>query len=237
MLQVTSLEGKSFLDIGSGSGLFSLAAMRLGASRVHSFDFDGESVACVQEIKARYFAESRHWTIGQGSALDQQYLSTLGTFDVVYAWGVLHHTGNMWQGLENACSRVAPEGKLFVAIYNDEGLRSRLWRAVKVRYCHSLAWRVPIVIGFGTYFSAKGLVKDLALRKNPFTRYRSYKTQRGMSYFTDLLDWLGGYPFETAKPDDVIGACCSRGFMLTRLKTPIQPKGNNEYVFIRVGPR
>ena len=170
MLQVSSLEGRSFLDIGTGSGLFSLAAMRLGASRVHSFDFDGESVACARELKTRYFPENSHWTIEQGSALDEQYLSSLGTFDVVYAWGVLHHTGSMWQALENACRRVAPGGKLFVAVYNDEGLRSRLWRAVKVRYCQSVAWRVPIVIGFGTYFSAKGLVKDLALGKNPWVR-------------------------------------------------------------------
>lgn len=234
MLQIGSLSGKSFLDIGTGSGLFSLAAMRLGAARVHSFDFDEQSVACARELKARYFPDSEHWTIEQGSALDQKYLATLGIFDVVYAWGVLHHTGNMWLALENACRPVSPGGKLFVALYNDEGLRSRLWRSVKVRYCRSLAWRVPIALGFGSYFSAKGLIKDLALRRNPLTRYRSYKEQRGMSYFIDLLDWLGGYPFEVARPDNVIDACCSRGFVLTRLKTPRQSKGNNEYVFTRI---
>ncbi|HEX7287459.1 MAG TPA: class I SAM-dependent methyltransferase [Candidatus Angelobacter sp.] len=237
MLQVTSLAGKSFLDIGTGSGLFSLAAIRLGATRVHSFDFDHESVACARQLKARYFAQAPNWVIEQGSALDEAYLSALGTFDVVYAWGVLHHTGSLFQALENTCRRVAPGGKLFVAVYNDEGLRSRLWRAVKVRYCRSLAWRLPIVLGFGSYFSAKGLVKDLALLRNPFSRYRSYKTQRGMSYFTDLLDWLGGFPFEVAKPGDVIDACCARGFVLTKLKTPLQPKGNNEYVFARIEPR
>ena len=54
MLKVEGLTGKSFLDIGSGSGLFSLAARRLGA-RVHSFDYDPQSVACTAELKRRYF--------------------------------------------------------------------------------------------------------------------------------------------------------------------------------------
>ena len=44
MLEVDDLCGKRFLDIGSGSGLFSLAARRLGAS-VYSFDYDPRSVA------------------------------------------------------------------------------------------------------------------------------------------------------------------------------------------------
>src|SRR5205823_13815006 len=55
MLEIQDLRGKSFLDVGCGSGLFSLAAIRLGASRIHSFDFDPQSVACTQTLKRRYF--------------------------------------------------------------------------------------------------------------------------------------------------------------------------------------
>src|ERR1035438_5515350 len=101
MLGVSDLQGKTFLDIGCGSGLFSLAARRLGAC-VHCFDYDPQSVACAQELRRRYFPEDTDWRIEEGSALDGNYLAGLGSFDVVYSWGVLHHTGAMWQALDNA---------------------------------------------------------------------------------------------------------------------------------------
>src|SRR3954453_10925637 len=107
MLGVERLDGRSFLDIGSGSGLFSLAAVRLGAERVHSFDFDPSSVGCTLELRRRYGADA-DWAVEQGSALDTAYLARLGTFDVVYSWGVLHHTGDMWRALGNVARLVAP---------------------------------------------------------------------------------------------------------------------------------
>src|SRR5439155_18132467 len=136
MLEVNDLVGERFLDIGCGSGLFSLAARRLGAV-VHSFDYDPHSVACTQELKRRYFADDAFWTIEEGSVLDAGYLAALGQFDVVYSWGVLHHTGQMWQALDLVAPLVADEGKLFIAIYNDQGGVSRRWRAIKRVYNRS----------------------------------------------------------------------------------------------------
>jgi 2-polyprenyl-3-methyl-5-hydroxy-6-metoxy-1,4-benzoquinol methylase len=233
MLELDGLSGKSFLDIGCGSGLFSLAAMRLGAKRVHSFDYDPQSVACTQELRRRYFQEAANWKVEQGSALDPVYLARLGQFDVVYSWGVLHHTGNMWQALENVIAPVVVQGKLFISLYNDQGRRSRLWRAVKKSYCRSVLWRFPIIVFFGSYILLAGLIKDLVLLRNPLARFRDYKHSRGMSYFTDILDWLGGYPYEVAKAEDVVDYFRARGFQLVKLMRPVKAMGNNEFVFLK----
>lgn len=138
MLDATDLAGKSFLDVGSGSGLFSLAARRLGA-RVRSFDLDPRSIACTRTLKERYFADDRQWNICAGSVLDRAFLSQLGTFDVVYAWGVLHHTGAMWQAIENVLDRVGERGQLYIAIYNHQPLLSAVYTWLK--WCTSFCRR------------------------------------------------------------------------------------------------
>ena len=161
MLEVETLEGKTFLDIGSGSGLFSLAARRLGA-QVFSFDFDSNSFACTQELRRRYFPQDSQWRIEQGSVLDREYVGSLGKFDIVYSWGVLHHTGQMWNALENATLPVKTGGKLFIAIYNDTGSQATRWKWIKKTYC-----RLPGVLK--TPFAVLVSLPDEAKRLASYT--------------------------------------------------------------------
>ncbi len=231
-LEVTGLRGRSFLDVGSGSGLFSLAARRLGA-RVHSFDYDPQSVACAEELRRRYFPSDPDWTIEQGSALDTSYLTSLGKFDVVYSWGVLHHTGAMWQALDNVAAQVRPQGKLFIAIYNDQGRISERWRWVKQSYNRlPPALRFLVTVPVLVHLQWRPAVKDL-LRLRPFHSWRTYGQDRGMSAWRDLIDWVGGYPFEVAKPEAIFDFYRKRGFTLTRLATCGGSLGCNEFVFQR----
>lgn len=235
MLGLTDLKGLTFLDIGSGSGLFSLAARRLGA-KVHSFDYDPASVACGTELKRRYFPDDPEWAVEQGSALDQAYLKTLGQFDIVYSWGVLHHTGSMWEALANASSCVKDKGRLFVAIYNDQGGASRAWLAVKVAYNKLPKPLRFLVLGPASVrLWGPSTVKDL-LRGKPFQTWRTYKKWRGMTPWRDVVDWVGGLPFEVAKPEEIIDFYKEKGYTLLTLKTQAGGLGCNEFVFVKIPP-
>lgn len=232
MLPRDQIEGKSFLDVGSGSGLSSLAASRLGAARIHSFDYDRDSVACTEALRRRYAPAGVSWTVEQGSALDSDYLATLGQWDIVYSWGVLHHTGAMWPAIEKVIQLVKPGGILFIAIYNDQGKISDMWKAVKRLYNTGPLGRAAVLSVFVPYFAGRDLVSDVIRRKNPLARYHTYQRKRGMSIFYDWKDWLGGYPFEVATPDAILDFCRSRGFVLEKLTTD-RTMGCNEFVFRR----
>jgi 2-polyprenyl-6-hydroxyphenyl methylase/3-demethylubiquinone-9 3-methyltransferase len=235
MLETDSLAGKTFIDVGSGSGLFSLAARRLGA-KVMSFDYDPHSVACAIELKRRYFNGDAQWTIEEGSVLDAGYLRRLGQFDVVYSWGVLHHTGQMWQALANVDQLVKQDGgKLFIALYNDQGRASKMWWAIKKAYVTLppfLRWLV--VVPCYVRLWGPTIIKDF-LRFKPFHSMRAYKGARGMSPHRDVIDWVGGFPFEVSKPEQVFDFYRARGYTLRRLVTCAGGLGCNELVFQRSG--
>jgi len=232
ILAAGDLMGQRLLDIGSGSGLLSLAARRLGAS-VHSFDYDPQSVGCTERLREIYFPGDPDWSIERASVLDRAHMNSIGKFDIVYSWGVLHHTGDMWQALSNASLPVAANGKLCVAIYNDQGSASRRWLKVKRFYCSGRFGKISVIGFFFPYFFISGMCADLLRGKNPARRYAEHRNERGMPKIWDWVDWLGGYPFETAKPEEIFDFYRKSGFLLEHLRTCGGGLGNYEFLFVR----
>jgi 2-polyprenyl-6-hydroxyphenyl methylase/3-demethylubiquinone-9 3-methyltransferase len=131
----------------------------------------------------------------------------------------------MWQALQNASLSVKKHGKLYIAIYNDQGWISRYWHAVKKIYNANNIFRFGVIaFHFPYLFGMRYIIRLLSGR---------LKVERGMSLWYDMLDWLGGYPFEVAKPEEVISRCLLMGFTLENLKTCGGRHGCNEFVFVK----
>ncbi len=226
-LEMEDLRGKYFLDIGCGSGIHSLAALLLGAEKVVSFDVDEYSVKAaemVRERKGRHF----NWEILRGSILDQDFLSRIEPADIVYSWGVLHHTGDMWRAIENAASRLLPDGLFYIALYTTYP-KSDYWLEVKKKYNRSS--RAGKRMMEYSYIARRAVLPDLLSGRNPWKRVRDHKKGRGMSFMTDVRDWLGGYPFEHARIEEVLlFGRKSLDLELVNIKTG---EDNTEYLFKR----
>jgi 2-polyprenyl-6-hydroxyphenyl methylase/3-demethylubiquinone-9 3-methyltransferase len=160
----------------------------------------------------------------------------MGRFDVVYSWGVLHHTGQMWAALGNVAPLVADGGRLLVAIYNDQGRMSRVWHAVKRAY-NALPPPLRFLVVGPSLAALWGpaTLRDFAILR-PFHTWRSYASRRGMAPYRDLVDWVGGYPFEVARPEEIFDFYRARGFTLLRLTTMAGGHGCNELLFARSTP-
>jgi 2-polyprenyl-3-methyl-5-hydroxy-6-metoxy-1,4-benzoquinol methylase len=236
-LGLSDLRGKSFLDIGCGSGLFSYAAFKLGAERIVSFDLDPFSVQCCRHLHD-LADRPPNWEIHEGSILDKAFVSPLGNFDIVYSWGVLHHTGNMWESIINSGELVAPNGHYYIALYNKITSRRgspawvhSFWLWVKRLYnAHPLLGKFVLEpAAMGAY-----LAMVAARLENPVKHVRNYRSHRGMRWSTDATDWLGGYPYEFATVEEVFKFVSTKfpDFVLTNIKTT-SGRGLNWYLFQR----
>jgi 2-polyprenyl-6-hydroxyphenyl methylase/3-demethylubiquinone-9 3-methyltransferase len=233
LLGVDHLRGRTFLDIGCGSGLFSLAACMLGADRVVAFDYDQDSVQASIAVRARAGISAERWRIEQGSILDRTFLDMLDSADVVYSWGVLHHTGAMWQAIDHAAGKISPGGQFALALYNDVQRAlggSRMWWHVKQAYN---AAPQPVKRLMEQGYGAAFLLKDAANMRNPLRTVKEYShdSGRGMDFWHDARDWLGGFPYEYATPAAVFNHLhATFGLQLEYLSTS-GGVGCNEFTF------
>jgi len=226
------LGGLRVIDIGCGSGLHSLAMFQSRAASIHSFDYDADSVAATRLLHEKAGSPAS-WTFQQGSVLDAAFMTSLPTYDLVYSWGVLHHTGDVWEAIDLAASRVAPGGLFYIALYSADVQKDpppEFWLDVKQRYVRSGRWARRRMEWW--------YVWRFMMRRNPlrlplvYWRMRNHSKVRGMDLFTDIRDWLGGWPMQFVWDAEAVKFVESRGF---RLKHVATGEANTEFLFERPG--
>ncbi len=232
-LRRDSLEGLDFLDIGCGSGLHSLAAFEAGAGRIHSFDYDINSVAAARSLWARA-GRPQNWMIEQGDALDSEYVKRIGKWNLVYSWGVLHHTGSMWEAIRNVQRAVSDGGLFYLALYSadaDFQPSKEFWLEIKKEYNRvSPTTRRFMALWYVWRFD---LVQDIRNLPKFIRKLINYKFYRGMSVFVDIHDWIGGWPMEYAGDQETADLLESEyGFELVNVSTG---HACSEFLFKRTG--
>jgi SAM-dependent methyltransferase len=224
------LKGLSVLDIGCGSGLHSIAMLEAGASKVHGFDYDSNSVKATRFIQEQV-GKPANWTVEQGSVLDEVYIGRLPEFDFVYSWGVLHHTGDVWRAIRNAASRVKPGGMFYIALYSADvqiDPTPEFWLDVKRKYVNA-GWLRRRMMDWW-YVWRFYLNKDIRRIPQFLRRAKDYQKNRGMNIFTDVRDWLGGWPMEFVYDKEAIDFVEKLGFKLEKIATG---EANSEFLFVR----
>lgn len=230
LLGLEDLSGKTFLDIGCGSGIHALAALRMGARAVHGIDIDEDSVATARAVVAAHWNRPNYGF--ERANIFEVTPEQLGRFDVVYSWGVLHHTGDMWSAIDNASKLVADGGLFAIAIYRKTRFCG-FWRWEKRLYTRSGRVVRGLIVGL---YTALRVLRDLFRLRNPLRKIASHNRKRGMKWYTDVIDWVGGYPYESATPEEIGTFLQARGFRLersakTKSKSGFLGSGNAEYLF------
>jgi len=221
-LKLSDLGGRAFLDIGSGSGLHSLAAHSSGAREIVSFDYDPNSVATTERVRVSA-GSPNNWSVRRGSVLDPVFMETLPKADVVYSWGVLHHTGHVWEALRNAFIPLESGGVALIALYSTTCYENaalhgwpspKRWLEIKQQYNKATAlgrllmeWHYVLTSGYTHGLRrVRPVVRSL---RHAVREAKGYRANRGMHYWTDIRDWLGGWPMEFTHERDVIAFCAN----------------------------
>ena len=219
----------NFIDLGCGSGVFSLGAL-IFYKKVVSIDIDEYSIKATQTLKQKSNLNSKNWQIKKGSILDKKFLKSFGKFDMVYCWGVAHHTGDMWKALDNIVILTKVKSRLFIAIYNDQGLKSKFWWLVKFiynilpKFMHKFYLRIFEFLYYLNY----------TLKNINNLDYKKFRERRrGMNFYENLSDWIGGYPFEYASIDELKKFFLKRNFKVLKLKKS-HGSGCHEILFEKI---
>jgi SAM-dependent methyltransferase len=122
------ISGRPVLDGGCGNGRWAYGFERLGCE-IHGFDASPNGIEYArQHVKGRFDVAN----ILDGESLLRLY--TKNSFDIVWCWGVLHHTGDPERAFQNIAQFVKPGGTMHIYVYGKKSISNRLLRFIFNRF-------------------------------------------------------------------------------------------------------
>jgi SAM-dependent methyltransferase len=130
-LQMTreQIRGKRVLDAGCGQGRWSYGFIKLGAT-VRGIDTSVSAIKYANEHLKRTTPPARFCVL---NVLDERQLSKVfnnAEFDIIWCWGVLHHTGDPEKGFDNLVKLLKPGGTIHLYLYGKKSFVNKFWRRV-----------------------------------------------------------------------------------------------------------
>lgn len=110
-------KGRKVLDAGCGNGRWTYGFLKLGA-RVTAVDYSQNAL----KIVSTSLGQNKNLAVRKVNLLELPRWLKKEKFDLVFSWGVLHHTGNIRKALKNVAPLVKDDGVLYLYLYGKESL-------------------------------------------------------------------------------------------------------------------
>ena len=168
------IKGKRVLDAGCGTGIFSIIFARNGAAEVIGLDISPGSLTTARHLKDNFKLDNVHFQ--QADMLQLPFPNQ--SFDIVWAWGTVHHTLNPWQAMEELLRVLKPGGSILLAIYTK----------TKITFLHEIIRKTLIKTSRKTW---QPLAKIMAFFRGPVVAIfkKREKSRQGEKLEELIFDW------------------------------------------------
>jgi ubiquinone/menaquinone biosynthesis C-methylase UbiE len=195
------VKGKSVLDAGCGTGIFSIIFATNGAGRVTGIDISEGSLQTARGLKKKFNLENADFQKQDMLALPFSDES----FDIVWAWGTVHHTTDPFRAITELLRILKPSGSILLAVYK----RTRL------TFLHEIIRKTLLRAPRKTW---KGLARVMAFFLSPviFLFKKREKSRRGEKLEELIIDWYFVPIRHYYKPEEIRGFLEERGLVIEK---------------------
>jgi len=168
------VQGMAVLDAGCGTGIFSAIFARNGAGRVVGIDISPGSLETARGLKEKF--NLANVSFERQDMLQLPFAD--GTFDIVWAWGTVHHTTDPLRAISELARVLRLGGSIFLAVY----------KRTKLTWIHEII-RKTLVKTPKQSWTALSKIMAFFLSPVVFFFKKREKSRKGEKLEELILDW------------------------------------------------